>query len=301
MKIVVGSRGSKLALTQSNWVINKLKEHRPDIDFELKVVKTKGDRIQNVALDKIGDKGLFVKEIETLLLEGKIDVAIHSMKDMPSELPQGLKFTYIPEREDPRDVIILKEGYNTIDDLPLGAIIASGSKRRKYQLLKYRPDLNIVPIRGNIETRINKIESENLDGTILALAGINRLGLINDIPYKVQPVSMDIILPAPAQGALAIEIREGNSEIDEVFACLSHKDTEITVSSERAFLKAVDGSCHIPIGAYGVIKGSTLILTGLLGTDCGEKLVIKTIEGHINKPIELGEKLAKLILKELRQ
>ena len=298
MKIVVGTRGSKLALTQSNWVIDRLKECRPDIEFELKIVKTKGDKIQDVALDKIGDKGLFVKEIEELLLENKIDIAIHSMKDMPSALPSGLKFSYIPKREDPRDAIVLKAGYNNIDDLPLGATIGSGSKRRKYQLLQYRPDLNIVPIRGNVETRINKIEKENLDGTILAMAGLNRLDLAKNIKYTVQPIPMDILLPAPAQGALAIEIREKDDNIEDIIACIHHKDTEITVSSERSFLKAVDGSCHIPIGAYGEIKGTTLVLTGLLGTDCGDKIVRKTIQGDISRPIELGRSLAELILKE---
>lgn len=299
MKIIVGSRGSKLALTQTNWVVNELKKKFIHIDFEIKIIKTKGDRIQNISLDKIGDKGLFVKEIEEQLLNGDIDIAIHSMKDMPSDLPKGLKFSYIPKREDIRDVIVLREGYNSLEELPQGAIIGSGSKRRKYQLLNYRKDLNIVPIRGNVETRINKIESENLHGTILALAGINRLGIIENLPYKVCPISTDILLPAPAQGALAIEIREDSKEIEEVLSVLSHKETEIVVASERAFLKGINGSCHIPVGAEGRIESEKLILTGLLGSENGDKIVRKTVEGSIHEPKELGYKLAELILKEI--
>lgn len=169
MKVVVGTRGSKLALTQTNWVIDELKKNNPEVDFEIKIIKTKGDLVQHLSLDKIGDKGLFVKEIEQQLLYKEIDIAVHSMKDMPSCLPAGLKFAGIPKREDPRDVLILKEGYTSIDDLPQGAKIGTGSKRRKYQLLRARPDLEIVPIRGNIDTRVRKIEDENLDGVVLAV------------------------------------------------------------------------------------------------------------------------------------
>ena len=198
MKIIVGTRGSKLAVTQTNWVINKLKEKHPEVEFETKIIKTKGDLIQNVSLDKIGDKGLFVKEIEQQLIDGQIDMAVHSMKDMPSNLPEGLKFASIPKREDARDVLVLKEGYSSINDLPNGAKVATGSKRRKYQLLKYRPDLNIVPIRGNVDTRIRKIVDENLDGVVLAASGLLRVGLEDKITYYIPK---DIMIPAPAQGA----------------------------------------------------------------------------------------------------
>lgn len=299
MKIIVGSRGSKLALTQTKWVISKLKENHPEIDFELKIIKTKGDRIQNISLDKIGDKGLFVKEIEEELLNEDIHMAIHSMKDMPSILPEGLKFSYIPKREDYRDVIVLREGYNSLDELPSGAKIGSGSKRRKYQLLKYREDLDIVPIRGNVDTRIKKIEIENLHGVILAAAGINRLDIEKELKYKVVPISTDIILPAPAQGALAIEIRKDRNDIEEILKCLSHEETEITVAAERAFLHGIDGSCHIPVGAIGKIQGKELELTGLLGDEEGNKIVKKTVKGTIDNPRELGYELAKIVLKEM--
>ena len=220
MKIIVGTRGSKLAVTQTNWVINKLKEKHPEVEFETKIIKTKGDLIQNVSLDKIGDKGLFVKEIEQQLIDGQIDMAVHSMKDMPSNLPEGLKFASIPKREDARDVLVLKEGYSSINDLPNGAKVATGSKRRKYQLLKYRPDLNIVPIRGNIDTRIRKIVDENLDGVVLAASGLLRVGLEDKITYYIPK---DIMIPAPAQGALAIEIRENSKDIEEIINSLKDK------------------------------------------------------------------------------
>lgn len=295
MKIIVGSRGSNLALTQTNWVISELKKHHPNIEFEVKIIKTKGDLIQNVSLDKIGDKGLFVKEIEQQLLDKKIDIAVHSMKDMPSSLPEGLKFAGVPKREDIRDVLILKEGYNSLDDLPEGAKIGSGSKRRKYQLLKHRPDLNIVPIRGNIETRMKKIEDENLYGVILAAAGLKRAGLEGKISCYLD---IDTVIPAPAQGALGIEIRKGDSRVEEVLDCIKDEVSQIQVSAERGFLDGINGSCHIPIGAYCVVNGENISLTGLYGDEEGKKLITKTIEGKKSEARELGIELAKLISKE---
>ncbi|MDB8791215.1 hydroxymethylbilane synthase [Romboutsia sp. 1001216sp1] len=295
MKIIVGTRGSKLAVTQTNWVIDKLKEKNPSVEFEVKIIKTKGDIIQNVSLDKIGDKGLFVKEIEQQLIDGEIDMAVHSMKDMPSSLPHGLKFAGIPKREDPRDVLILKEGYSSIEDLPQGATIGTGSKRRKYQLLKHRPDLNIVPIRGNVDTRIRKITDENLDGVVLAASGILRVGLEEKISCYLPT---DVVVPAPAQGALAIEIREDNYQVEVVINSLRDELTELQVSAERGFLDGVDGSCHIPMGAYCEVNEDSIKLTGLFGDEEGKKLIIKSIEGDKNSPRELGKELAKLVLKE---
>ncbi|MGL5642420.1 MAG: hydroxymethylbilane synthase [Paraclostridium sp.] len=295
MKIIVGSRGSNLALTQTNWVISELKKYHKDIEFEVKIIKTKGDLIQNVSLDKIGDKGLFVKEIEQQLLDKEIDIAIHSMKDMPSSLPEGLKFAGIPKREDIRDVLILKKGYNSLEDLPNGAKIGSGSKRRKYQLLKHRPDLDIVPIRGNIETRMRKIEDENLYGVILAAAGLIRAGLKDRISCYLD---VDTIIPAPAQGALGIEIRQGDSKVEDILACLSDEISEIQVSAERGFLDGINGSCHIPIGAHCKVEGEDISLTGLYGDEEGKKLITKTINGKSSEARELGIELAKLISKE---
>jgi hydroxymethylbilane synthase len=295
MKIIVGSRGSNLALTQTNWVISELKKHHPNIEFEVKIIKTKGDLIQNVSLDKIGDKGLFVKEIEQQLLDKHIDIAVHSMKDMPSSLPEGLKFAGVPKREDVRDVLILKNGYSSLEDLPKGAKIGSGSKRRKYQLLKHRPDLEIVPIRGNIETRMRKIENENLYGVILAAAGLLRAGLEERISCYLD---IDTIIPAPAQGALGIEIRQGDLKVEEVLVCLADEISQIQVNAERGFLDGVNGSCHIPIGAYCKVNGEDISLTGLYGDEEGKKLITKTIDGKASQAREVGIELAKLISKE---
>lgn len=297
MKIIVGTRGSKLALVQTNWVVEKLKKANPGIEFEIKVIKTKGDLVTHLPLHKIGDKGLFTKEIEQQLLDKEIDLAIHSMKDMPSTLPEGLKFANVPKREDPRDVLVLKEGYSSIDDLPKGAKIGTGSKRRTYQLLKYRPDLEIVPIRGNIDTRIRKIEDENLHGVVLAAAGLIRAGLEDKISYYIPT---NIMVPAPAQGALAIEIREDDTYIAEIVSHIKDEMTEIQVQAERGFLTGVNGSCHVPMGAYCEIKDDDIILTGLYGDEDGEKLVIKSLEGKVKDASNLGFELANIVLKEYK-
>ncbi|WP_297131542.1 hydroxymethylbilane synthase [Terrisporobacter sp.] len=295
MKIVVGTRGSKLALVQTNWVVDALKKVNPGIEFEVKVIKTKGDLVTHLPLHKIGDKGLFTKEIEQQLLNKEIDLAVHSMKDMPSILPDGLKFASVPRREDPRDILVLKEGYKTIEDLPMGAKIGTGSKRRTYQLLKYRPDLEIVPIRGNIETRIKKIEDENLDGVVLAAAGLLRAGLENRISYYLPT---NIMIPAPAQGALALEIREDDSYMEEIISHIKDEATEIQVAAERGFLTGVNGSCHVPMGAYCEIHNEKLILTGLYGDEDGKKLVVKSIEGKVSDANKIGYDLAKEVLNE---
>lgn len=295
MKIIVGTRGSKLALVQTNWVVEELKKANPGVEFEIKVIKTKGDLVTNLPLHKIGDKGLFTKEIEQQLLDKEIDLAIHSMKDMPSTLPEGLKFANVPKRQDPRDVLVLKDGYKGIDDLPKGAKIGTGSKRRTYQLLKYRPDLEIIPIRGNIDTRIKKIEDENLHGVVLAAAGLIRAGLEECISYYIPT---DIMVPAPAQGALAIEIRENDSVIEEIVSHIKDEMTEIQVAAERGFLTGVNGSCHVPMGAYCDIKDDSIILTGLYGDEDGNKLIIKSLEGKVKDASKLGFELADMVLKD---
>lgn len=300
MKVVVGTRGSKLALTQTEWVVNQLRGCNPDVDFEIKMIKTKGDLIQNVPLDKIGDKGLFVKEIEQQLLDGDIDLAIHSMKDMPSEVCPGLAFTYTPVREDARDVFVLKHPINSLEDLPQGATIGTGSKRRKYQLLQVRPDLNIVPIRGNIDTRIGKIETENLEGVVLAAAGIKRIGREKEIGYYI-PV--ETVLPAPAQGALAIEIRENDERIYDLIRPIEDRMSQIQIEAERAFLDGVEGSCHLPIGAYAQMKGDEMTLTALLGDEEGVKMVkeqMTQICTTIEEARSLGYEVAKIVLEKLQ-
>lgn len=299
MKIVVGTRGSNLALTQTNMVIDSIKKAHPNIECELKIIKTKGDIIKDLPIDKIGGKEIFTKEIERELLEGTIDLAVHSMKDMPGELPQGLKLSFTPQREDYRDVLILREGLNSIDDIPLGGKIGTGSKRRKYQILKYRPDLEVIGIRGNIETRIKKIEEENLDGVILAAAGIHRLGL--KLGERLVYLDKDIVLPSPTQGILAIEIREKDQRIEEILKSISHRETEIQSKVERAFLKAVGGSCNIPVGAYCQVVGDKIHLEGLLGTIDGQVLIRSSLEGSLDSLEEIGEILAKNIIEEMNK
>ncbi|MFR1851122.1 MULTISPECIES: hydroxymethylbilane synthase [Clostridia] len=295
MKLVVGTRGSNLALVQTNWVVEQLKKNNPNIEFEIKIIKTKGDLIKDLPLDKIGDKGLFVKEIEKSLLDKEIDMAVHSMKDMPSYLPEGLKFAHSPRREDPRDALIFREGYKTLEDLPQGAKIGTGSKRRKYQLLKHRPDLEIVPIRGNIETRIKKIETENLDGVVLAASGLRRAGLEEKIDYYIPT---DIMLPAPAQGILALEIREDDKETEKIIDSIKDNITKVQIDAERGFLIGVNGSCHIPMGAYCEVDGEKITLTGLYGDGDGKKIVIQSKEGTLADAQKIGYELAKSVLKE---
>ena len=298
MKIRVGTRGSNLALIQTNWAIDRLKEKFPEVEFEVKIIKTKGDKILHLSLDKIGDKGLFVKEIESQLLKGEIDLAVHSMKDMPAEVVEGLKFAAVPKREDPRDVIILREGLNSFDELPIGATIGTGSKRRKYQLLRKRPDLNIVPIRGNIETRISKIESENLDGIVLAASGVIRADLEEKI---TEFLPVDLMIPAPAQGALALEIRENDEELEKMIDAIRDEISQIQTDAERSYLAGIDGSCHIPMGAYCEVDGEKLTLTGIFGDEDGEKITVASLEGDRDNPKELGSNLAKLVLKKHRE
>ena len=298
MKLVVGTRGSNLALVQTNWVVDQLKKENPEVEFEVKIIKTKGDLIKDLPLDKIGDKGLFVKEIEKSLLDGEIDMAVHSMKDMPSYLLEGLKFAHSPKREDPRDALIFKEGYKSLDDLPQGARIGTGSKRRKYQLLKHRPDLEIVPIRGNIETRIKKIETEKLDGVVLAASGLRRAGLDDKIDYYIPT---DIMLPAPAQGILALEIREDDKETEKIIDSIKDDITKIQIDAERGFLIGVNGSCHIPMGAYCEIEGEKITLTGLYGDGEGKKIVVQSQVGTLADAPKIGYELAKSVLKEYEQ
>lgn len=299
MKIIVGSRGSKLALTQTEWVISKIKENNPQVDFEIKIISTKGDRIQHIPLDKIGGKGLFVQEIEEQLINGQIDLAVHSMKDMSTDIPKELKFSYVPVREDFRDVLILNEKYKSIDELPKGAKIGTGSKRRKYQLLNYRNDLNVVPIRGNVDTRIKKIETENLHGVVLASAGIKRLGLENKINYNIFYLDEDIMLPSPAQGILALEIKKGRENLEKILKSIEDEKSKIQAVAERAFLKGVNGGCHLPIGALCTIDKNFVKVTGLLGKEDGSKVIRKTLVGSVHEAENIGYELAQIILKEI--
>lgn len=298
VKIIVGTRGSKLAVTQTNWVIKKLKAYHPLVEFEVKVIKTKGDIDQQTALDKMGDKGIFTSAIEDELMEGSIDMAVHSMKDMPSILPQGLCFGAVPVREDARDALVLKEGYASLEDLPNGAIIGTGSKRRGYQIHVLRPDLKIVPIRGNIDTRLRKLKEENMDGIILAAAGLNRLGLQEHISLCFP---IDDFIPAPCQGILGIEVRKDNESVLKMLETIADSITTIQYQAERAFMKSIDGGCQLPIGAYCMVEGNHIRMKGLLGDGEGNHLVIKEVSGPAGVQEQLGVELAHLLQKQLEE
>ncbi len=292
--IKVGTRGSRLARAQTDWVIDSLKALDASLTFETVIISTKGDEIQNISLDKIGDKGLFVKEIEQQLLGGHIDIAVHSMKDMPSDQGSPLAFSKVPKREDPRDILALKEGYASLDDLPLGARIGTGSKRRLFQLLKVRPDIVPVAIRGNVETRLSKIEKENLHGVILAAAGLHRLDLSHRITQYLDPTWM---IPAPAQGALALQYHREREDLKKLLDRLSDADSDICIRAERAFLKGVNGSCHVPMGAHAVLSADkkTLEMTCVWGTEDGSILKNVKLSGSSDVPELLGQKCADAI------
>src|SRR5699024_4206782 len=262
-QIVVGSRKSNLALTQTDWVINQLKQAGITNQFEVKKIVTKGDQILNVTLSKVGGKALFVKEIEKAMYEKEIDFAVHSMKDMPSEMPEGLVITSIPVREDHRDAYIAKNNM-PLKDLPEGAIVGTSSLRRKAQILAERPDVEIKWIRGNIESRIRKLNEEDYDAIILAVSGLKRVGLSEElITEYLEP---DVCVPSVGQGALAIECREDDHELRELLAKINDDDTAKTVTAERTFLKLLDGSCSVPIGGYAALEGNDIKLTAFVGT-----------------------------------
>lgn len=260
-KIIVGSRRSKLALTQTNWFIEQLKQAGVPFEFEVKEIVTKGDRILDVQLSKVGGKGLFVKEIEQALYDKEIDFAVHSMKDMPAVLPEGLVIGCIPKREDPRDAFI-SVGHVKFADLPQGAVVGTSSLRRSSQLLKARPDLTIKWIRGNVDTRLEKLETEDYDAIILAASGLNRLGWSNDVVTEY--LEPEICLPAVAQGSLGIECRGDDAELLQELAKLTDKATWETAHAERAFLAAMDGGCQVPIAGYATYENEEIHFKGLV-------------------------------------
>lgn len=298
MKIKIGTRGSKLALIQTRWVIDQLAHFYPEIDFEVEIIITKGDRIQNISIEKIGDKGVFVKEIEKALLLKEIDMAVHSMKDMPAETTKGLIFAPSPLRESANDMLVTIHPIISILDLPKNSVVATGSKRRSYQLQQIRSDIKVVDIRGNVETRIQKM-LKGFDGVILAEAGLNRLNLTKSEEYHCIKLPITSITPAPAQGILGIQIREDDSRLLTLLEKIHDPITNVQLRSERSFLKEVNGSCHIPVGAYGEINKDQLILHGLLGTEDGKILVKDAMTGTWDQAEDLGRKLAKKIKEEV--
>ncbi|WP_169082758.1 hydroxymethylbilane synthase [Paenibacillus sp. PL91] len=300
--IVVGTRQSALALTQTGQVIEELKriseKHGFDYTFEVKKIVTKGDRILDVTLSKVGGKGLFVKEIEQALVDGVIDMAVHSMKDMPYALPEGLINGAIPKRVDPRDCLVMREG-GSLDDLPLGARVGTSSLRRSSQLKNARPDLQLESIRGNIDSRIRKLETEGFDAVVLAAAGLTRMGWQDRISSNI-PV--DVCLPAVGQGALGIECREDDVQIRELLSLINDNETELTVRAERSFLGTLNGGCQVPIGAYCVLGEEDggpngkrqLVMTGMVGSPDGTTLLKEVKQG--TDPEQLGRDVAAALI-----
>ncbi len=292
-KIVIGTRGSKLALWQANWVKGELEKKHPELEVSLEKIKTTGDKILDVPLAKVGGKGLFVKEIEEALLEGRAHLAVHSMKDVPTIFPKGLHLRCITKREDPRDAVFSRNNVKLLD-LPKGSKIGTSSLRRQSQILHLRPDFEILHLRGNLDTRMRKLEDGHFDAIILAGAGVKRLGWESKITELLSP---EVSLPAIGQGALGIETRTDDEYINNLVAFFDHPETSYAVRAERALLKRLEGGCQVPIAAYGQLSGDTLNLTGLVASPDGKIFVRDAISGHKDKAEPLGVDLAEKLLK----
>ncbi len=292
MLLRIGTRGSQLALAQSQWVKEKIGVKYSEVRVELVRIKTKGDKILGSPLSKIGGKGLFVKEIEDALLRKDVDIAVHSMKDVPAELPEGLEISLFPMREDPRDAFV-SNAYESIQDLPKGASVGTGSLRRSAQLLRLRPDLRVIPMRGNVDTRLKKMESGDLQAVILASAGLRRLGLEKRIS-QVLPTEM--FLPAIGQGVLGLEIRKADHSLRNQLGFLNHQETELTLRAERGFLKELKGGCQVPIAGYGRLDGDKLLLQGMVANLDGSELIRDEAVGPKKRPEEIGVQLARKML-----
>lgn len=292
-KIIIGSRGSQLALWQANWVKSQLENLHGNADISIRVITTSGDKIKDVPLSKIGGKGLFVKEIEEALLAKEIDLAVHSMKDVPIEIPSQLEISIITKRENPLDALISKNG-KKLADLPQGATIGTSSLRRSSQLLNHRNDFKIHPLRGNVDTRLKKVEEGKYDAILLASAGLNRLGWSNRI---TEEISHEIIIPAMGQGALGIETRLGDTKTYNFISSLNHEQTNYEVSAERALVGKLDGGCQVPIGAYAKIEDNLITLKGLVASLDGKIIHKSEIVGPIDDAINIGQDLGEELLK----
>ncbi|MDH4300487.1 MAG: hydroxymethylbilane synthase [Nitrospira sp.] len=290
--LVLGTRGSKLALCQSEWFQSKIQEVAPEVRVTLRKIHTSGDKIVDVPLAKIGGKGLFVKEIEDALLTGEIDFAVHSMKDVPAQLPDGLDILCIPPREDARDAFISREGC-LFQDLPVGATIGTASLRRQAQLLHARPDLKITMLRGNLDTRLRKLREGQFDAIILAAAGLHRLAWSQVITEYLPPI---LSLPAIGQGALGIEGRTSDEFVRSILSRLNDQATHTTVTAERAFLHRLEGGCQVPIAAYATLTSEHLALDGLVASVDGKTIIRDQIKGTHQQAYSLGVQLADRLL-----
>jgi hydroxymethylbilane synthase len=290
--VKIATRKSPLALWQAEYVRSQLNALHPQLQIELVTMVTQGDKILDTPLAKVGGKGLFVKELETGLLRGDADLAVHSMKDVPVEFPEGLHLAVICEREDPRDAFVSNQ-YATLDDLPPGARVGTSSLRRQCQLRAARGDLTIIDLRGNVQTRLAKLDKGDYDAIILASAGLKRLGLSERIASFLEPEQS---LPAMGQGAIGIECRAGDARIEALIAPLNHADTHTRVQAERAMNTRLEGGCQVPIGGYAVLEHDQLYLRGLVGHPDGSAMVRGEIRGHRDQAEDLGIRLADELL-----
>ena len=290
--IRIATRHSPLAMWQANFVKSELLKHHKDLTVELLPMKTKGDIILDTPLAKVGGKGLFVKELEVAMLEERADIAVHSMKDVPVDFPDGLGLTVICERDDPRDAFV-SNNFSSIDELPLNAIVGTCSLRRQCQLRELRPDIVIKDLRGNVNTRLKKLDDGEYDGIILAAAGLIRLGMEERIASFIEP---EVSLPAVGQGAVGIECRLNDLQTIELLKPLEHDETRLRVTAERAMNLVLEGGCQVPIGSYAIIENENLFLRGLVGSVDGQRIIRKEISGHVDHAHELGESLAKTLL-----
>ncbi|HAG06876.1 MAG TPA: hydroxymethylbilane synthase [Peptococcaceae bacterium] len=291
-RVVVGSRGSVLALKQTESVVAGLRERRPDVEFVIRTVKTTGDNIRDVALAKIGDKGLFTKELEMALLNGEIDLAVHSMKDLPTRLPAGLVVAAVPAREEPCDVLVTRDG-KKLAELPPGAVVGTSSLRRQAQLLAYRPDLVVQSIRGNLDTRLRKLDEGQVDGLVVAWAGLARLGYEGRVAERLP---YDICLPAVGQGALGVEAREDDAEVCALLREIDDPRSRARVLAERAFLRSLEGGCQVPVGAVAHVQDRELVLQGMVATLDGRKVMRGLARGDMEEPEHIGASLAERLL-----
>jgi len=287
----LGTRGSPLAMWQAERVQALLQETNPGVVIEIEIIQTTGDKILDKPLVQIGDKGLFTKEIEIALVDGAIDLAVHSFKDLPTQLPEGLIISSIPERDSPFDALISRQS-SSLSGLPANPVIATGSLRRKAQIMVARPDAEVVDIRGNVNTRLQKFHDSDWDALIMAEAGMRRMGWVDKISGVL---SIDEMLPAPAQGALAIETRIDDQRTIALVESINDSDTSVGVEAERAFLAELEGGCQVPIAAYSIIDGEIMTLHGLISSLDGKNLVRRTTEASLSNPALTGCSLAQAI------
>lgn len=291
---IIGSRGSRLALVQAEWVKAQLQARHSELEVVIEIIKTSGDEGQNPTVGPSGRKGLYTSEIEQELANGRIRCAVHSMKDVPSQLEAGFSIAAIPKREDPRDVFVSKK-YSELLALPKNSCVGTSSLRRMTQLKNLRPDLEVLPLRGNIETRLKKLESEDFDGIILAAAGLKRLGLASEITEALAPT---IMVPSAGQGALALEVRADDDEAHTLVGFLNDPDSSLAVRAERACLRRLQGGCEVPITAYAAVEWNRLEIVSLVATPDGREVLRDRLEGDLQYPEETGEKLAEALLKQ---